>query len=681
MTKRLSGILACALALSSGPAHAAERHRFGVHDLDRLEAVSDLQFSPDGMWLAYVVDRVDTKSDENTSDLWMTRWDGQEQVQLTTSPEDDEHPRFSPDGREIAFLSARGDEDATTQVWVLNRSGGEATALTDVDGEVEDFAWSPDGKRLALIVSDPEPPATTGDAETETPIVIDRYHFKQDYTGYLTARHSHLHVFDRASGKTTRLLSGAFDESMPAWSPDGTQILFVSKRDGDPDRNWNWDLFLVEARAGATPRRLTAFAGGDNPPEWGSAPVWSPDGKAIAYVRAGNDQPDDQFYGGPEVALIAAEGGEPRRLTASVDRWMMHPSFSPDGAALYFTLEDDRSVVLARVPSAGGAVERLLAPGRVVSELAVAPDGKLAVIAATGDRPAEVFAVEGGSLRALTKRNAALLETLEPGRVETPDFTSPDGTRVGAMVVKPPDFTAGRRYPTMLWIHGGPVMQDQHAFDPFAQFFAAQGYVVVSPNYRGSSGRGFAFSRAIRADWGHLEVQDVLAAVDGLVAQGVADPQRLVVGGWSYGGMMTNYVIASDTRFKAAASIAGVSNMLASYGTDQYVEWYEQELGLPWKGIDAYLKVSYPFFHADRIKTPTVFLCGEKDWNVPLINSEQMYQALRSLGVDTRLVVYPGAHHGIDAPSYQRDILERMLAWYAQHLEAAAAPAAKAAGR
>jgi dipeptidyl aminopeptidase/acylaminoacyl peptidase len=196
---------------------------------------------------------------------------------------------------------------------------------------------------------------------------------------------------------------------------------------------------------------------------------------------------------------------------------------------------------------------------------------------------------------------------------------------------------------------------------------------VLSPNYRGSSGRGFAFSKAISADWGHLEVEDVLGAVDGLIAQGLADPDRLVVGGWSYGGMMTDYVIASDTRFKAAVSIAGVANMLASYGTDEYVQWYEQELGLPWKGIDAYLKVSYPFYHADRIQTPTLFLCGEKDWNVPLVNSEQMYQALRSQGKDARLVIYPGAHHGIDAPRYRRDILERMQAWYAAQLGAPAA--------
>ena len=363
--------------------------------------------------------------------------------------------------------------------------------------------------------------------------------------------------------------------------------------------------------------------------------------------------------------------------TAGVDRWMLYPRWSRDGAYVYFRLEDDRSAVLARVAVAGGAVERLAPGGRVVSGLDVGPAGRVVVVAGSGQQPSELFAVEGGKLRPLTHHNQPLLASLSLGAVEEANLQSRDGTAIGAMLVKPPDFTPGKKYPALLWMHGGPVLQDQHEFDSFAQFFAAQGYLVLSPNYRGSSGRGFAFSRAISADWGHLEVEDVLGAVDALVAQGLADPDRLVVGGWSYGGMMTDYVIASDTRFKAAVSIAGVANMLASYGTDEYVQWYEQELGLPWKGIDAYLKVSYPFFHADRIQTPTLFLCGENDWNVPLVNSEQMYQALRSQGKQARLVIYPGAHHGIDAPRYRRDILERMRAWYAEHLDARAGETAR----
>ena len=247
-------------------------------------------------------------------------------------------------------------------------------------------------------------------------------------------------------------------------------------------------------------------------------------------------------------------------------------------------------------------------------------------------------------------------------------MVSKDGVRVGSMLLKPPGYREGTRYPTIAYVHGGPVGQDGYGFDYISQALAAQGYLVVNPNYRGSSGRGHAFSRAIYADWGNLEIQDIHAVMDKLVADGLADRERLGIGGWSYGGINTNFAIASDTRFAAAVSGASASNYITGYGTDQYIWQYENELGLPWKSPEAYFRMSYPFFHADRIETPTLFMCGELDFNVPLVNSEQMYQALRSLNVPTQLVIYPGQYHGLSKPSYIQDRLERMVAWYAKYL-------------
>jgi dipeptidyl aminopeptidase/acylaminoacyl peptidase len=220
----------------------------------------------------------------------------------------------------------------------------------------------------------------------------------------------------------------------------------------------------------------------------------------------------------------------------------------------------------------------------------------------------------------------------------------------------------------VLRIHGGPQGQYDLRFSFDLQLLAAHGYLVVAANPRGSTGRGEAFSSAIYAAWGKKDGDDVLAAVDYVMAQGLADPARLGVGGWSYGGILTNYVIARDTRFKVATSGASSANMLATYGTDQYARDYEMELGRPWEKTQTWLDLSDPFLHADRIKTPTLFLCGEKDFNVPLLNSEQMYQALKSLGLDTQLVIYPGQYHGIKRPSYKRDVLERYLAWYDKYL-------------
>ena len=256
-----------------------------------------------------------------------------------------------------------------------------------------------------------------------------------------------------------------------------------------------------------------------------------------------------------------------------------------------------------------------------------------------------MHALENGRLRKLTTHNDAWLGGVLLGSTEEFSSTSADKTEVHGLIVKPPTFTPGRRYPALLRIHGGPNSQDEHSFNFERELFAANGYVVVAVNYRGSNGRGNAYQKAIFADWGNKEVVDLLGAMDHVEKLGFVDPDRLGIGGWSYGGILTNYTIASDRRFKAATSGAGSSNQISMYGSDQYIQQYEQELGPPWKSQDLWIKLSYPFFHADRIKTPTLFMCGEKDFNVPLIGSEQMYQALRSLDVKTELVIYPGQHH------------------------------------
>jgi dipeptidyl aminopeptidase/acylaminoacyl peptidase len=258
--------------------------------------------------------------------------------------------------------------------------------------------------------------------------------------------------------------------------------------------------------------------------------------------------------------------------------------------------------------------------------------------------------------------------------VDEVSFRTKDGVDVNGLLVKPADFQPGRRYPLVLYIHGGPNSQDQHELDMRAQVFAAHGYVVLLANYRGSAGRSQAFQAAMQGDWGNKEVVDLLAGVDHLIKAGIADPDRLLVGGWSYGGILTNYLIATDTRFKAAVSGAGSSLQASMYGTDQYIVQYAVEMGHPWKRPEAWTRVSYPFFKADRIKTPTLFMGGERDFNVPIAGSEQMYQALKAEGVETQLVIYPGQYHSLSVPSYRRDRLQRFLDWYAKHLPARTAP-------
>ncbi len=627
----------------------------------RVRDVSDPQIAPDGRWVAYTVSTADTAEDKDRSAVWMTSWDGARSMRLTGSKQGESAPRWSPDGRWLAFLSSRDDDH--TQLWLLDRLGGEGRKLTTLPSDVDDYAWAPDGKRLALVVQD----ADTAKPKTPAPIVIDRFQFKQDEGGYLGKERRHLYLLDVESGRATVLTPGDYDELLPAWSPDGKSLAFVSKRHPDSDRDNNWDLYVMDAAPGAAPRQLTTFPGPDGDPDTGSRPAWSPDGRTIAYLQGG--APALIYYAVQKLAVAPAAGGTPRVLTAALDRNAGSPAWSADGSSLYFLLEDDRSVALARVPAAGGPVERVVSGPRVVSAFTAAPDGKVAVLASTPLAPAEVFAVDGGALRPLSRQNDEWLAQVRLGSVEPITFKSRDGTAVNGFVVKPAEFVPGKRYPTILRIHGGPVSQFQYEFDFQLQTLAGHGYAVVVANPRGSSGRGERYATAIYADWGNKDAQDVLAAVDHAVAQGVADPGRLGVGGWSYGGILTNYVIAQDRRFKAAVSGAGASNILAGYGTDQYVREYEAELGVPWKATATWLKLSFPFLHADRIITPTLFLCGDKDFNVPLLNSEQMYQALRSLGVESELVIYPGQHHAITKPSYRRDRQARYLAWYDKYLK------------
>lgn len=643
------------------------RRPLAASDIYHLRQLRDPQLSPDGKWVAYTVSSVDSAKDRNVSHIWMTSWDGTHALQATSSTESESTPRWTPDGRYLSFLSSRGGAD-DDQLWLLNRMGGEATRITHVEGGISDYVWSPDGKRAVFVVTDPD--SAEGDStKSPEPIVITRYHFKSDGGGYLGEQRSHLYLFDLATKKLEQLTSGRFDDESPVWSPDGRLIAFVSARGARADRTDNTDLFVIEARPGAVPRQLTTFIGPDN-----GDLSWSPDGRSIAYIQG--SEPKYSAYNTRHLAVVAVGGGAPRILTTELDRSISSPLWSADGASILFTVADDRVRYLARVSATGGPVERLVEGERVISSPAQDAHGKLAVLAATATQPLELFAVEDSSLRRLSHQNDGWLSEVELAATEGISTRSKDGTVVNGLLLKPPSFVPGRRYPAILWIHGGPNSQDQYEFRFERQLFAANGYVVFTANYRGSTGRGDSYSTSIFADWGNKEVQDLRAMTDHVVALGIADPDRLGIGGWSYGAILTNYTIATDNRFRAAVSGAGSSMQLAMYGTDQYTAQYDAELGPPWKNQSAWLRVSYPFLHADRITTPTLFMGGEKDFNVPLLGSEQMYQALRSLGVETELVVYPGQHHSIRRPTFQVDRLERYLAWYDEHLDVAESAAA-----
>jgi dipeptidyl aminopeptidase/acylaminoacyl peptidase len=662
-------------AATPAPATPAGPHTITLDDLFRFHDVGGPVLSPDGQWVAYTVSTVETTADKRITDLWMVSWDGKEDVRLTWAGDVDEDsddlgssgaPRWSPDGKYLSFTAGRPGKAKGTQVWVLDRRGGEAHQLTDVKGHLSSYAWAPDAKKLLLAITpDDEAEAAEkakgADKEKEKPkpIVLDRYHFKEDVEGYLKSNeHTELWLWDVATQKLDKLTTDTkYDESNAVWSPDGTHIAYVSNHDPDPDRSINTDVFVVEAKPNSTAKRLTTFDGPD-----GGRIAWSPDSKWIAFTEG--DELKLWQYSQEKLGVVAADGGSaPRILTAALDRSVSSPLFSADGKSIDVVVEDDRNEYPASVDIASGRAHRTVSdPGTTTGLNEVA--GRTALVWTTDSQPGEVYALENGSLRRLTHHNDDVVASLKLANTRDVKAIAKDGTEVHGLITLPPGAQAGTKIPLLLYIHGGPNGQDNHGFNVHRQLFAAHGYAELNVNYRGSSGRGNAYQKVIAADWGDHEVQDLLAVVDEVVKEGLADPDHLAVGGWSYGGILTDYTIASTTRFKAASSGAGVGNPVALYGIDEYILQYDNELGSPWKDPQKYIQLGYPFFHADRIHTPTLFMGGTSDFNVPLNGGEQMYQALRSLNVPTELIVYPGQFHQFTRPSFIRDRYQRWFDWY-----------------
>jgi dipeptidyl aminopeptidase/acylaminoacyl peptidase len=637
----------------------------------RFRPVYDVHLAPDGATVAYLVNRYDKVTDESVADLWSVSWAGKADTQLTHG-ETVSDPAFSPDGRYLSYLSAH-PKGSTTQLWARELRTGATRALTQVNQEIESYAWSADGTHVALVMrGTAETPAKGKDAKKASPkpIVVDAFQFKADKEGYLTDKwRSHLYLLDVKSGAVTALPADPKRvDSHPAFSPDGRSLAFVGQVVGGAADVGRDQVWVVGTASGATPQLLLTT---DSPNR--QRLEWSPDGSLISLLVGA--EPKFNAYITDRLAVADAKTGKLRLLAADLDRAIQVPKFTADGKAIEFTVEDDGQEYPARVSLAEGAVSRLGA-AMVAHELTAAA-GHTAVLVSSDKAPPEVFALEDQHLRALTHHNDALFAELTLGAVEDIAFKDKSGIEVHGQLVKPPGFISGQRYPTILWIHGGPNGQDDHSLELWGygpplerQYFATHGYLVLAINYRGGTGRGADYARAILADWGDKEVEDLLGGVDYAIARGIADPQRLGVGGWSYGGILTDYVIASDPRFKAAISGAGSANQLAMYGTDEYIVEYNAELGPPWSKPELWIKVSYPFFHADRIHTPTLFLGGDKDYDVPIAGGEQMYQALKTLGVPAQLVVYPGEYHVFTRPSFLIDRSQRYLAWMDRYLKA-----------
>jgi dipeptidyl aminopeptidase/acylaminoacyl peptidase len=640
-----------------------------IADMFQIKRVGSPAVSPDGGWVAFTVSTPSTPTKSGSTQIWMVAADGDgDPIPMTAKGYSASSPEWSPDGKYLSFVATRGDS-AKAQVWVLDRRMGEGQELTKEKWGISGYEWSPDGSKLLLTIRDPDPIDTLPEHEkpkSRPPWEIDRLQFKQDRVGYITGdRHTHLYVFDLATRKTTQITSGDYDVSSPAWSPDGTRVAFVANRTENPDGNENTDIWVVDAAntdKGETLVQVTTNPGSDG------SPAWSPDGEWIAHVSS--REPEIIWYDVNELAVARADGGgELRILTEALDRNVGSPKYSEDGRYIFVEIEDSAEGHLGRVNVRNGRMDRPVSGELTVGGFDLGPDDEVFVSVARTNLPGEIFSVDDdGELTQLTKVNEAFLRGIRLGQTYDATFASADGTEIESFFYLPPGYQEGMRYPTLLRIHGGPVSQYSHSFNFEAHLLAAKGYVVVTPNPRGSSGYGQEFSHAIWADWGNKDYQDVLAAVDHAIEEGWADPERLGVGGWSYGGILTDHVITKTDRFKAAITGASEFLYVSNYGHDHYQLQWEKELGLPWESRETWERIS-PFNQVDKITTPTLVMGGESDWNVPINNGEQLYQALRRMGRETQLVVYPGQSHGLSVPAYQVDRYERYLKWYDKYVK------------
>ncbi len=580
-------------------------------------------------------------------------------IRLTNGPAGESSFAWSPDGSQIAFQANR---ERGNQIWLISMKGGEAERLTDAEDGIREFCWSPDGKKIAytaLHIPDKAEREKRRKSRFDAIVVDDNLFYH------------HLWIIDIETRPLTRLTAGEFDVSGPQWSPDGRWIAYTASRIGwqesryrDMGENRNFDIWITSID-GNISRRLTNNPGQD------SHPLWSPNGTEIAYIS--NSDPSE-WEAKRDLMVVRISGGAPRNLTEEFPESVsVGFGWAPDGKSLYFGAYIGVYTYVFNLPAAGGKVRQISAPGHVYKNFDISPDGKrIACIITDQVAPEEIYVVDldsGKKVRISGLNRAA--RDISVAETEVIRWRGPDGLQIEGIVVKPLNHAPGERCPLIVQIHGGPYGRHSVAFDAVAQVFAANGYALFMPNVRGSLGYGRQFKAAATGDWGGRDFQDLISGVDRLISIGLADPDRLGIMGKSYGGFMVLWAITRTDIFKAAVALAPVSDWYSFYGQTDIPGLLEYGFSAyPWAARDTYLARS-PLTHADKVKTPLLIAHGEQDRRVPISQSEQFYRALRKMGAEVVFVRYPREAHDIAEPNHKIDWLARQLDWFDSYLSKA----------
>ena len=614
--------------------------------------------SPEGNWILFTQSKANEQKDKNVAQLYMVKKDGTETVSLTEQSKAVSNYNWSPDGKYISYLQAGKEDKEDDQLFLLDRRGGEPIQLTHIKGEIIAYHWFKDASKLLFEIKDPSF-ADTSKTKIRQPYEIDRYHFKADMEGYLDNRKIHLYVFNVQTKSLDTLTSGGFNETNASISNDGNWIAYESNVTPNFDQNSNTDLFLLAVQKNAKPKKLTTYKGADH------HPIFNADQTKLAFLRSSSEDPYD-MYDLQQLGIIDLVNYKENIVSKKLDLSLDNINWSNDGKKIFATAEDDRKQNVLQVNVITGEIKSITNDTGVYNALQVNDAGQMVVLFSTPNKPFELYFNEGEGFKQVTHVQDVFVNSIQKIVVKGFSAITSDQNKVNGILYLP-DSNA-KKLPLILFIHGGPVAQDEYAFDLTRQIYAAAGYAVAAVNYRGSSGRGANYTKCIYGDWGNKEVKDIIGAANYLIKEGIVDSNRMAIAGWSYGGILTNYTIATDHRFKAAVSGAGSALMLSFYGTDQYISQYEPELGKPWENLQKWIDISYPFFKVKEIKTPTLFMASQADFNVPVVGAEQMYQAFKSVGIPTQLIIYPNQNHGIRVPSYLVHRFNSHLDWFKKYL-------------
>jgi len=655
----------------------AQKRPFDVNAMMELRRISDPQLSPDGKWVAFSVQTVDVAANKKPQQVWIVPLSGGEPRQVTRDGEHNSRPRWSPDSRRIAYIS---DRSGSSQIWLMDPDGGNAKPVTNLAGEADGVLFSPDGRNL-LFTSQVYPECGADDACNRKNLEADatskvKAHIYTEllyrhWATWQTRRRGHILVVPVSGGVAKDLTPGTRD--VPPFSlggaddydisPDGKEVCYSMNADPVPAASTNSDLYVVSI-SGGDARKITSNPGAD------SSPHYSPDGKYLAWrsqSRAGYES--DRW----RLMVLERSTGRVTSLTETLDRWVNSFTWSPDSANLFFTAADRGRQPIQFISVNGGAVRVAASGDSDLDDIQFTRDGKTMVYTqVSGAAPAEIYraASSGGAPTPLSRLNDALLNSCQMTPLEEFWVETPDGARVQSFVVKPFGFEAGRKYPVLMLIHGGPQGNWGHSWTYRwnAQVFAAAGYVVVMPNPRGSTGYGQKFIDEINGDWGGRPYDDIMAVAD-YVEKSLpyADAARVGAAGGSYGGYMVDWILGHTARFKALISHDGVYDLPSEFGTTEELWFPLWEIGgTPWDKPEAYQKWS-PSQYVKDFKTPTLVIHGEQDFRVPLGQGLQLFTALQMQKVPSKLLVFPDEGHWVLKPQnsvlWYKTFIDWMDAW------------------